>query len=201
MNGIDEIVAKVLEGAAEEREQILESARVGAQDVKREYDEKLAQKEEVLWSAAARVLEEKNARAQASLAMQKRTALLQEKTALIDDCIDRVQARLSAGYAGEYRTFFLRLFCDSLEERDGEMVFSDSDEMAESFYRDAQALLAERHSHCTLKLVRDPQQSAGGFSLRYGEIRISCDASAVVSACRTRLQARANELLFSGEEK
>lgn len=199
MNDLTSIIDRILSDARADADAILARANEEAKSVEAEYREKASARKSELCAAFAEQLSGERLRAESGAAMEEKSRVLQEKTALIARCIDSVERALSEGYAATYAPFFLNLLEQGAIDADATLVFSDADLHAETFFKLAQERYASLYPERKLYMERSSQVPTGGFHLRYAHLSSPCTAHSVVEFSRLMLETRANKLLFESE--
>lgn len=192
MSGIDKITARLLEECDAECASIEDAAALSAANTlaaaQTEAKRRIGEAEEKARREAERIL----AGARSSAELNERRELLKAKVGLIDEALQKAQWYLHSLNTEDYFKVLFSLAARSRQKGVGEMHLNEKDlaRMPASFLQQLGA---------GIRISDVPYDIEDGFVLVYGDIEMNCTFSALFSASREELKAKAAEILFGGK--
>ncbi|MBQ7687929.1 MAG: V-type ATP synthase subunit E [Clostridia bacterium] len=190
MSGLEKIIARLQEeclaqcdeirlSAAEKAAGILARAEADGNETVKKYEADAKKKTEQILS-----------RARSAAAMESRTDLLREKTALTDGVLAEAKRTVKEAPAQEYFSMLSALIEKNVQPGPG-VLFFGRDDLA----RLPQDFASGLPAGVTLSDI--PADIPDGFLLKYGDVEINCALDALFNSARDELKRRAAETLFA----
>ena len=181
MNGLDKIIAQILDDAKQESLAIQEKAAGEAETTLAAAGEKVKK------------LEEEQAK---SAAQKKRQAILAEKQAIIEEMLAAAHKELLAKPDEAYFAWMEQLLSRFVTDRAGEIYVSkrDLERMPDDFPAKIEKAAQEKGGSLVLK--KEPREIDGGFVLVYGGVEENCSAGALFASQRDELADKVHAMLF-----
>ncbi|MBU7016493.1 MAG: hypothetical protein HXS44_03215 [Theionarchaea archaeon] len=190
--GIEDIKKKILQDAAQEKEEILAEARKKAKEI-REEGERTAEKrkEAIILKANQEATDERHT----VLTMERleaRKVLLTEKQKVIEKAFEKALEMLSTH--PEYSEIMETLLLDVARGGE-ELILSprDRESLGNGFLKKVNKNLSP-----TLTLSKETRKMAGGFILRTPEMEINESFEERIRALRDEIEAEVARRLFAG---
>lgn len=191
MTSSEKILAGIVDEAKEKADGIIAGAEKKAEEIIRnETAAATAQAEEIIKEADKKAALIKSA-GESSAQLLKRDEVLACRRELIDKALDSVTKSINAYDDAKYFEFCLKLIEKSALKAKGEIFLSTRD-----LSRDMTGF-KEKLSGFNLTLSDTPADINGGFILKYNDILINGELSAVMREKREQLVDTVNGLLFS----
>jgi len=178
MNGLDKIIAQILDDAKQESLAIREKAAGEAETTLAAAGEKVKKLEEEQAKSAAQREKSYEERLRSSAALKKR------------------QAILAAKQAKAYFAWMEQLLSRFVTDRAGEIYVSkrDLERMPDDFPAKIEKTAQEKGGSLVLK--KEPREIDGGFVLVYGGVEENCSAGALFASQRDELADKVHAMLF-----
>lgn len=190
MTSSEKILAGIIDEAKEKADEIIAEANRKAEDIIRnETAAAAAQAKEIIKEAEKKAALIKSA-GESSAQLLKRDEVLSCRRELIDKALDSVTKSINAYDDAKYFDFCLKLIEKSALKAKGEIFMSSGD-----LSRDMTGF-KEKLSGFNLTLSDTPAEINGGFILKYNDILINGELSAVMREKREQLVDTVNGLLF-----
>lgn len=190
-------------------ERILRDAQTEAAGIKKVADENCAvidaQYEKQAKDAAASILEaaEKEAgevikRMKGEADMRARSALLEEKQALMQKAFEAAQQELLNMDEEKYRAFLVKLACRASVSGKEQLVLNAKDlaRFGQALCDDVNKALAESGKTAQLTLCAEPAGIDGGCKLRSGSVETNCSIGTLIDTQKDALVPQVAALLF-----
>ena len=223
MTGLDKIIDRILCDAKEKARGILEGARSECSKIAQDYATRADEIRERLTSEADAKGEAIIARARSTVATNRRSLLLQTKSALVDEAFEAAKRALVDTDLGKYRELLIALLTSALieEAENAEKTLVYGDEITEFDTYDVQMNESDRaaYGHDVLEAarravlrrigearaakVRLSEKTVpidGGLILCYGSIEVNCSLSMLMAQMRKSLEAKVSAILFASED-
>ena len=178
MNGLDKIIAQILDDAKQESLAIQEKAAGEAETTLAAAGEKVKKLEEEQAKSAAQREKSYEERLRSSAALKKRQAILAAKP---DEA---------------YFAWMEQLLSRFVTDRAGEIYVSkrDLERMPDDFPAKIEKAAQEKGGSLVLK--KEPREIDGGFVLVYGGVEENCSAGALFASQRDELADKVHAMLF-----
>ena len=178
MNGLDKIIAQILDDAKQESLAIQEKAAGEAETTLAAAGEKVKKLEEEQAKSAAQREKSYEERLRSSAALKKRQAILAAKQAIIEEMLAAAHKELLAKPDEAYFAWMEQLLSRFVTERAGEIYVSkrDLERMPDDFPAKIEKTAQEKGGSLVLK--KEPREIDGGFVLVYGGVEENCSAGA-----------------------
>ncbi|MBO5517663.1 MAG: V-type ATP synthase subunit E [Firmicutes bacterium] len=190
-------------------ERILRDAQTEAAGIKKVADENCAvidaQYEKQAKDAAASILEaaEKEAgevikRMKGEADMRARSALLEEKQALMQKAFEAAQQELLNMDEEKYRAFLVKLACRASVSGKEQLALNAKDlaRFGQALCDDVNKALAESGKTAQLTLCAEPAGIDGGCKLRSGSVETNCSIGTLIDTQKDALVPQVAALLF-----
>lgn len=197
MNGLDKMIAQILDDADKEAKEILAAAKQEADSIRAEAEESVkkltGEKAEQARQMEAGHME----RVKSSAELKKRQAILLAKQQVISGMLERVHTALLQQEDGEYFAMLGRMAEQFATDKEGAIYLSEKD--LNRLPEDFEAVLgnAAAAKGGSLKLVKEPKAIDGGFILVYGGMEENCSFKSLLASRRDELSDKIHALLFS----
>ena len=184
MNGLDKIIAQILDDAKQESLAIREKAAGEAETTLAAVGEKVKKLEEEQAKSAAQREKSYEERLRSSAALKKRQAILAEKQAIIEEMLAAAHKELLAKPDEAYFAWMEQLLSRFVTDRAGEIYVSkrDLERMPDDFPAKIEKAAQEKGGSLVLK--KEPREIDGGFVLVYGGVEENCSAGALFASQR-----------------
>ena len=205
MNGLDKIIAQILDDAKQESLAIQEKAAGEAETTLAAAGEKVKKLEEEQAKSAAQREKSYEERLRSSAALKKRQAILAAKQAIIEEALTvqyggsmnpKNAAELLAKPDEAYFAWMEQLLSRFVTDRAGEIYVSkrDLERMPDDFPAKIEKTAQEKGGSLVLK--KEPREIDGGFVLVYGGVEENCSAGALFASQRDELADKVHAMLF-----
>ena len=198
MNGIDNIIQRILDDAQAEADATLAQAREEADAIRRKYDQQI-QKEtpEILLKGTADA-EQRKARVESAADLRNRQRLLAAKQELLDEAFRLALEKLCALPEEEYTALLVQLAAKAAETGRGELIFNQSDRarLGVKVAAAANDLLERGGKPHALTVSGETGAFRGGLVLKCGDVESNCTFETLVRLGRERLGRDAARILF-----
>ncbi len=196
MNGLDKIIAQILDDAKQESLAIKEQAEKEAEKIRSEAGEKVKKLEEEQEKAAALTEKSYEERLHSSADLKKRQAVLARKQLIIGEMLEAAHKELLARPDGEYFAWMEQLLSRYVTDRAGEIYVSkrDLERMPDDFPARIGKVATDKGGSLVLK--DEPKDIDGGFVLVYGGVEENCSVEALFESQRDKLADKVHAMLF-----
>jgi len=196
MTGLEKIVNRILEDAAQESKEILDQAEETKEDILKRAREEADRIQEESARKSERETENYRKRAASAADLKTRTAVLRGKQETIALILEEAYERLCQEDADTYFKRITKMLQAYAQPQNGIIRFSqkDLDRMPESFEREIEK--AAKEAGGSLKLDETAADIANGFVLIYGGIEENCTLRAVFDANKDELTDKVHKLLY-----
>ena len=178
MNGLDKIIAQILDDAKQESLAIREKAAGEAETTLAAAGEKVKKLEEEQAKSAAQREKSYEERLRSSAALKKRQAILAAKQAIIEEMLAAAYKELLAKPDEAYFAWMEQLLS----------------RMPDDFPAKIEKTAQEKGGSLVLK--KEPREIDGGFVLVYGGVEENCSAGALFASQRDELADKVHAMLF-----
>jgi V/A-type H+-transporting ATPase subunit E len=195
MNGIENIVSKILADAQLQAGEILSAAKKEEQEILAEYKKDAERESARLLDGAKKALAAREARLSAVAELEGRKAILGVKQEIIGKAFDDALHKLLNLPEDKYAAFLAKLAASASKTGDEEIMLSpgDRDKFGAKAAEGANRLLNDG----ALSLSALTADIKGGLILKSGDIEINCDLAVQVRMCRENLAKEIASALFS----
>ncbi len=207
MNGLDKIIAQILDDAKQESLAIKEKAEQEAEEIRKAAGEKVKKLEEEQAKAAIQLEKSYEERLRSSADLKKRQTILAKKQEIIGLMLESAQEIIGLMLESahkellekpdeDYFAWMEQLLFRYVTDRTGEIYVSkkDLERMPDDFPAKIQKAAAQKNG--SLKLMDEPKDIDGGFVLVYGGIEENCSAGALFESQRDELADKVHSMLF-----
>ncbi len=198
MEGIAKIKATILEEAQEEKQKLLENARVQAQDIRAKYKNKAEEILNDILEKANRAAEEKKRRILSMAQLENRKALLQAKQQIIDEVFEKAKAKLKNMSDEDYRNLIAEMLLKSVVTGNEEVVISEDDKnrITPDFIKKINEKLKSMGKQGNLRISETPGKMIGGLILKSEDMEINCTFDSLINMEREELETEIAKILF-----
>lgn len=221
MIGLDKITQKIVEDATSDAEAKLAEARKVCSSIDADYAARAEALRTSMLAEAEKEASGRVARIKSSVAIERRNAVLAERSALVDEAFSRAAASVRAMSDEDYRKLLSEILASVLTAQvkaedtelknygDGEFIpvetyevmFNESDAKAHgravvdmTAVAVAGKLPPDRIAKLRLSERHVPID--GGLILRYGDVEVNCSLSMIFSRLRETAEGDVYEILF-----
>lgn len=196
MNGLDKIIAQILDDAKQESLAIREKADREAEAIRAAAGEKARKLEEEQAKTAAQREKSDEERFRSSAELKKRQTVLAAKQAIIEEMIAAAHKALLEKPDEAYFAWMEQLLSRFVTDRAGEIYVSkrDLERMPDDFPAKIEKAAQEKGGSLVLK--KEPKEIDGGFILVYGGVEENCSAEALFASQRDALADMVHAMLF-----
>ncbi len=196
MNGLDKIIAQILDDAKQESLAIEEQAKKDASEILKAADEKVKKLEEEQKTAAAAREKSYEERLRSSADLKKRQTVLARKQVIIGEMLKAAYDELLAKPDDEYFAWMEQLLSRYVTDQTGEIYVSkrDLERMPVEFPAKIEEAAKEKGGSLVLK--DEPKDIDGGFILVYGGVEENCSVGALFESQRDELADKVHRMLF-----
>ena len=127
MEGIARIKEKILEEAREEKQKIIDSAKVQARDIKAKQEQEAKQIRKEILERAKKEADEKKRRILSMAQLEKRKAILRIKQQIIDEVFLKAKANFQQMPDEDYKDLIGKMLVKSVIKGDEEVIISEKD--------------------------------------------------------------------------
>jgi len=192
MDGIERIIARIEEEAAEERSYIAEDASLQIGAIKARYKD-LADKEygDALLSGTKEE-EARFERLKSASQMRSRKAALEERQAIVGEAYIRAAELIRALPDDEYAAVLAKLAAAAVTTGSETLIFApgDLERAGEKTAKLANAILSGRGITAGLTVSSETRDIAGGVIVSGGDIEVNCALDAIASSLRRETEAQ-----------
>ncbi len=225
MTGLKKIIARILDDANAQAQEILDEATEKSIEVRAKNLADAQAAQDKLIAEAEKEGEALVVRAKSSAAMARRNIELSAKSEMIDRAFDRAMQEIYEMDRAEYADLLLSLLCKILNaqrnsERESMRLYNEC--IAPDYYelmlnaRDSgdvasRIISGVRTAAATGRIPADmpakvrlwstPIEIDGGFVLRCGDVETNCSLSMILAALRPRLEPRIQQILYKDQNK
>lgn len=225
MIGLKKIIARILDDANAQAQEILDEATEKSIEVRAQNLAEAQAAQDQLITEAEKEGEALVVRAKSSAAMTRRNIELAAKSEMIDRAFEKAMQEIYEMDRAEYADLLLALLCKVLNEqrtseRDSMRLYNEC--IAPDYYelmlnaRDGgdvatRIMNGVRTAAATGKIPADmpakvrlwhaPIEIDGGFVLRCGDIETNCSLSMILAALRPSLEPRVQQILYKDQYK
>ncbi|UCE17430.1 MAG: V-type ATP synthase subunit E [Gemmatimonadota bacterium] len=195
---IDRITKKIMEDAEAEAKEILAKADNEIETVKADTAKTVTEIEGKAREEAAKEAEQQKRRIVSRAQAEMRKELLAEKQNLIDESFRKAFASLAELNAEKYSALMKKLFLQSVEEGDEEVILASHDKGIDwsGLLSDVNRQLSAQNRKGALALSGETREMAGGFVLRKGRKEINCDLKLIVESMREAMEFEVANILW-----
>ena len=225
MTGLKKIIARILDDANAQAQEILDEATEKSIEVRSKNLADAQAAQDKLIAEAEKEGEALVVRAKSSAAMARRNIELSAKSEMIDRAFDCAMQEIYEMDRAEYADLLLSLLCKILNaqrnsERESMRLYNEC--IAPDYYelmlnaRDSgdvasRILSGVRTAAATGRIPADmpakvrlwstPIEIDGGFVLRCGDVETNCSLSMILAALRPSLEPRIQQILYKDQNK
>ena len=201
INGIERIAERILQDAQTEAAGIRSAAEENCAKIDAQYDRQARDVSSQLQENAENEAAELVRRMKGEAEMAARSALLEEKQALMHKAFDAAQQQILNMDEEAYRTFLAGLACSASVSGKEMLMLSEKD--LERFGRDLCKEINERLEQSGrvggIILSPVPAEIEGGLLLKDGSIETNCSIATLIAGSRDALVPQVAAMLFGQE--
>ena len=198
INGIERIAERILRDAQTEADGIRSIADENCAKIGAEYEKQARDAAGKILSAAEKEAADLIKRMKGESEMKARSALLEEKQALMQKAFDQAQQEILNMDEEKYRAFLTALACRACVTGKEELVLNEKDRkrFGKELCDAVNAKLAEEGKTAKVTLSKSPADIEGGLKLRDGNIETNCSIRTLIEAGKDRLTPEVAAKLF-----
>lgn len=197
MTGVENIVKSIEDDANKLAGKILDDAKLKAESVFKAANQKATGMSLDMTDKAEKIAKLTVERAKSSALIEKKRAILAEKSKIVSDTIDSAKKYLMNLPDCEYFDFLLKIFKNRVSKDSCILIFSKDDlnRMPDNFKLEISKL--EKESNIKIEISKIARDFSGGFIISYGEIEENCTIDALFSDNVDSICDELNKILFS----
>jgi vacuolar-type H+-ATPase subunit E/Vma4 len=198
INGIERIAERILRDAQTEADGIRSIADDNCAKIGAEYEKQARDAAGKILSAAEKEAADLIKRMKGESEMKARSALLEEKQALMQQAFDLAQQEILNMDEEKYRAFLTALACRACVSGKEELVLNETDlkRFGKELCDAVNAKLAEEGKPAKVTLCKTPADIEGGLKLRDGSIETNCSIRTLIAGSRDKLTPEVASMLF-----
>ena len=130
--------------------------------------------------------------------MKARSALLEEKQALMQKAFELAQQEILAMDGEKYRAFLVSLACRACVSGKEELMLNkkDLDRFGQALCDEINGALKKAGRSASLTLCKKPSDIEGGLKLRDGSVETNCSIRTLIAGSRDALVPQVAAMLF-----
>ncbi len=196
MNGLDKIIAQILDDAEKEKKDILDAAQKESEEIlsgARESVKKMEDEQTLREKQREKLYMEQ---LHSSADLKKRQAILEAKQEIIAEILEKAQETLLGKSDADYFAWIEKVLERFVLDKKGAIYFSERDlaRMPKGYEAVIESVASKKGG--SLVLVKEPKNIDGGFILVYGGVEENCSVRALFSARRDELSDRVHQMLL-----
>lgn len=197
MTGVEYIVKSIEDDANKLAGKILDDAKLKAESVFKAANQKATGMSLDMTDKAEKIAKLTVERAKSSALIEKKRAILAEKSKIVSDTIDSAKEYLMNLPDCEYFDFLLKIFKNRVAKDNCILIFSEDDlnRMPDNFKLEISRL--EKENNIKFEISKTAREFSGGFIISYGEIEENCTIEALFNDNVDSICDELNEILFS----
>lgn len=194
MNGLDNIVNKIIADAEAQAAETLAKAQAEADTILENYRANAAVENKQIIDNASKAAAEKELRMHSVAELEGRKRLLAVKQELINQAFDRALEKLLHLPQDEYLALLANMAAKASQTKDEEIVLSPAD--AQQY---GAQIVAAANAICggKLTLAAETRPIGGGLILKKGKTEINCELETQVGMLRDALAIEIANVLFA----
>ncbi len=199
MEGLDSMIARILEEAREQAREQIRQGQAQAEEITRSFQQQEREQAAAIRQSSQREAAQLLEKARLAAERERRSVLLQVRQAEILDSLRRVYHGLCQMASEPYFKFLHNLLGQVLRPgQAGEIWFGayDLQRMPAGFPHQIKKLAAQKKGKLTIS--QQPAEIEGGFLLVYGGVTENCSLQMLMESCRDDQKQRLAFLLFEG---
>ncbi len=190
MDAKEKIIASIMDEAEASAKDIILDAEKRANEISEQIKSEAKCECDAIISAAEKRAEDIKKSSESSVALLRRDKLLRLKGEIIEGALDGAEEKIIALADKEYFDFLLEIARKTALEKEGEIFLCEKDLKRD--YKDFEKAV----KGLSLNLSKKSADISGGFILKYGDIEINGEISALIREKREILVDIANKMLF-----
>lgn len=197
MTGVENIVKSIEDDANKLAGKILDDAKLKAESVFKAANQKATGMSLEMTDKAEKIAKLTVERAKSSALIEKKRAILAEKSKIVSDMIDSAKKYLMNLPDCEYFDFLLKIFKNRVAKDNSTLIFSEDDlnRMPDNFKLEISKL--EKENNIKIEISKTARDFFGGFIISYGEIEENCTIDALFNDNVDSICDELNKILFS----
>ena len=198
INGVERIAERILRDAQTEAAGIKKVADENCAVIDAQYEKQAKDAAASILEAAEKEAKELIKRMKGEADMRSRSALLEEKQALMQKAFEAAQQELLNMDEETYRAFLVKLACRASVSGQEELVLNAKDlaRFGRGLCDDVNKALAEAGRKAQLTLCEEPADIDGGCKLRSGSVETNCSIGTLIDAQKDALVPQVAAMLF-----
>lgn len=197
MTGVENIVKSIEDDANKLAGKILDDAKLKAESIFKAANQKATGMSLDMTDKAEKIAKLTVERAKSSALIEKKRAILAEKSKIVSDTIDSAKEYLMNLPDCEYFDFLLKIFKSRVAKDNCILIFSEDDlnRMPDNFKLEISRL--EKENNIKIEISKTARDFSGGFIISYGEIEENCTIDALFNDNVDSICDELNKILFS----
>lgn len=197
MTGVENIVKSIEDDANKLAGKILDDAKLKAESIFKAANQKATGMSLDMTDKAEKIAKLTVERAKSSALIEKKRAILTEKSKIVSDTIGSAKKYLMNLPDCEYFDFLLKIFKNRVSKDNCILIFSEDDlnRMPDNFKLEISKL--EKENNIKIEISKTARDFSGGFIISYGEIEENCTIDALFNDNVDSICDELNKILFS----
>lgn len=197
MTGVENIVKSIEDDANKLAGKILDDAKLKAESIFKAANQKATGMSLEMTDKAEKIAKLTVERAKSSALIEKKRAILAEKSKIVTDTIGFAKKYLMNLPDCEYFDFLLKIFKNRVAKGNCTLIFSEDDlnRMPDNFKLEISKL--EKENNIKIEISKTARDFSGGFIISYGEIEENCTIDALFNDNVDSICDELNKILFS----
>lgn len=197
MTGVENIVKSIEDVANKLAGKILDDAKLKAESIFKAANQKATGMSLDMTDKAEKIAKLTVERAKSSALIEKKRAILAEKSKIVSDTINSTKKYLMNLPDCEYFDFLLKIFKNRMSKDNCILIFSEDDlnRMPDNFKLEISKL--EKENNIKIEISKTARDFSGGFIISFGEIEENCTIDALFNDNVDSICDELNKILFS----
>ena len=197
MTGVENIVKSIEDDANKIAGKILDDAKLKAESIFKAANQKATGMSLDMTDKAEKIAKLTVERAKSSALIEKKRAILAEKSKIVSDTIDSAKEYFMNLPDCEYFDFLLKIFKNRVVKDNCILIFSEDDlnRMPDNFKLEISKL--EKENNIKIEISKTARDFFGGFIISYGEIEENCTIDALFNDNVDSICDDLNKILIS----
>ena len=198
INGVERIAERILRDAQTEAAGIKKVADENCAVIDAQYEKQAKDAAASILEAAEKEAKELIRRMKGEADMRSRSALLEEKQALMQKAFEAARQELLSMDEASYRAFLIRLACSASVSGEEQLLLNqkDLDRFGQGLCDDINKALSQAGKTAKITLDAAPADIEGGCKLRAGSVETNCSIDTLIDAQKDALLPQVAAMLF-----
>ena len=198
INGIERIAERILRDAQTEAAGIRSIADENCAKIDAQYEKQAKDAAGDILEAAEKEAAEIVKRIKGESDMKARSALLEEKQALMHKAFELAQQEILGMEEDKYRAFLVSLACKACVSGKEELLLNEKDlkRFGKDLCDEINAKLKEEGRPAKLTLGKTPADIEGGLKLKDGSVETNCSVGTLIAGSKDALAPQVAAMLF-----